>query len=118
MSSNAPNALLKIPSTRGTSSSSSIASKLNSSPFYSSSPSTNPYLISNNSPPPRVSHPIPSQEHQPIDITITLSLITPLDLAFNTPSTPPIPSLHIAAHSIPFYLLDARGATFSCYLHN
>ncbi|GJT31330.1 hypothetical protein Tco_0911605 [Tanacetum coccineum] len=118
LSPNAPNAPFKTPSTRGTSSSSSIASKLNSSPFYSSTPSTNPYLSSNNSPPPRVSHHIPSHEHQPMDITLTLSPITPLDFAFNTPSAPPLPSPPIVAHLIPFNLLDAHGATCLCCLYN
>ncbi|GKC91700.1 hypothetical protein Tco_1152349 [Tanacetum coccineum] len=100
MSPNAPNGQFKTPSIRGTSYSSSIASKLNSSPFYSSSPSTNPYLSSKNSPPHRVSHPIPSLEHQPMNITHTLSPITLLDFAFNTPSPPPIPSPPIVAHPI------------------
>ncbi|GJY69616.1 hypothetical protein Tco_0472598 [Tanacetum coccineum] len=103
----APNAPIKTPSTRDTSSSSSIASKLNSSPFYSSSPSTNPYLSSNNSPPPRVSHPSPTHERQPMDIIFSLSPITPLDYAFNTLS-PPLPSPPIIAYPIPFNLLDAH----------
>ncbi|GJV76337.1 hypothetical protein Tco_1507921 [Tanacetum coccineum] len=101
----APNVPIKTPSTRGTSSSSSIASKLNSSPFYSSFPTTNPYLSYNNSPPLRVPHPSPLHEHQPMDITFTVSPITPLDYAFNTPS-PPLPSPSIVAYPIPFNLLD------------
>ncbi|GKC61574.1 hypothetical protein Tco_1089172 [Tanacetum coccineum] len=113
--SNAPNAPFKIPSTRGTSSPFSIASKLNSSPFYSTSPLINAYLSSLNSPPPRVSHPPPTHRHQPMDITLTLSPITPLDFAFNTPSPPPPPSPPIVAHPIPFNLLDAHGATCLCW---
>ncbi|GJU11137.1 hypothetical protein Tco_1133533 [Tanacetum coccineum] len=101
---NEPNAPFKTPSTRGVTSSSLIASKLNSSLFYSASPSINPYLSSNNSPPPRVSHPIPSLEHQPMDITLTLSPITPLDFALNTSSPPLIPSPPIVAHPISFNL--------------
>ncbi|GKA92826.1 hypothetical protein Tco_0814751 [Tanacetum coccineum] len=109
----APNAPIKTPFTRGTSSSSSIASKLNSLPVYSSSPSTNPYLeSSNNSPPPRVSHPSPTHEHQPMDIILSLSPITSLDYAFNTPS-PPLPSPPIIGHPIPFSILDAHGETWA-----
>ncbi|GKA39963.1 hypothetical protein Tco_0732556 [Tanacetum coccineum] len=48
-----------------------------------------------------------------MDITLTLSPITPLDFAFNTPSPPPPPSPPIVAHPIPFNLLDAHGATWS-----
>ncbi|GJX49527.1 hypothetical protein Tco_0276372 [Tanacetum coccineum] len=114
---NAPNAPSKTPSTRGTSSS-SINSKLNSSPFYSTSPSTNAYLSSPNSPPPRVSHPSPTQEQQPMDITITLSPGTPLDFAFNTPSPPLMPPPPVFGHPIPFHLLEAHGATCLCCLHN
>ncbi|GJU59489.1 hypothetical protein Tco_1237255 [Tanacetum coccineum] len=102
---NAPNAPSKIPSTKGTSSSSNN-SKLNSSPFYSTSPSTNPYLSSPNSPPPRVSHPLPTQNQQLVNITITLSPRTPLDFAFNTPSPPHMPSQPVLGHQIPFPLLE------------
>ncbi|GJS70548.1 hypothetical protein Tco_0703389 [Tanacetum coccineum] len=106
-----PHAPIKTPSTRGTSSSSSIPSKLNSSPFYSSSPSNNPYLeISNNSPPPRVFHPSPTYEHQPMNITLSPFLITPLGYTFNTPS-PPLPSPPIIGHPVPFNILDAQEAT-------
>ncbi|GKC45968.1 hypothetical protein Tco_1063690 [Tanacetum coccineum] len=112
LSPHAPNAPIKTPSTRGTSSYSSITSKHNSSPFYSSSTSTNPYLSSNNSPPPRVSHPSPLHENQPMDITLTLSPITLLHYAFNTPSPP------IVAYLISFNLHDAHGATCLCCLHN
>ncbi|GJX83915.1 hypothetical protein Tco_0333396 [Tanacetum coccineum] len=113
---NAPNAPSKTPSIKGTSSS-SINSKLNSSLFYSISPSTNPYLSSPNSPPPRVSHPSTTQEQEPIDIIITLSTITPLDFAFNTPSPPTMPPPLIYGHPILFPLLEAHGATCLCYLH-
>ncbi|GKD06418.1 hypothetical protein Tco_1181392 [Tanacetum coccineum] len=110
-----PNEPSKTPSTRGTSSS-SIASKLNSSPFYSIYLSTNAYLSSPNSPPPRVSHPPLTQEHQPMDITLTISPITLLDFAFNTPSPPPMPPPPpppppVFGHPIPFNLLNAHKAT-------
>ncbi|GKB49022.1 hypothetical protein Tco_0899775 [Tanacetum coccineum] len=46
-----------------------------------------------------------------MNITLTLSRITPLDFAFNTPSPPPIVS-----HLISFNLLDVHGATCLCCL--
>nr|GEX29341.1 RNA-directed DNA polymerase, eukaryota [Tanacetum cinerariifolium] len=85
----APNAPLKTPCTRATSSS-SIASKLKSL-TSSISLSTNAYLNLPISPPPRVPPSPLTQESEPIDITLTLSPITSLDIQFNTPS-PPMPS--------------------------
>nr|GEV98517.1 hypothetical protein [Tanacetum cinerariifolium] len=82
--SSAPNAPSKTPSTRATSSSSTY-SKLKS-PISSTSPSTNAYLNSLISPPPRVPPSPLTQESEPMDITITLSPITLLDIQFNTPS--------------------------------
>ncbi|GKB65206.1 hypothetical protein Tco_0921392 [Tanacetum coccineum] len=69
-------------------SSSSIAFKLKS-PTFSTSPLTNSYLNLPISPPPRVPPPPPTQESKPIEIIITPSPITPLDIQFNTPSPPP-----------------------------
>ncbi|GKA20035.1 hypothetical protein Tco_0699950 [Tanacetum coccineum] len=112
-----PNAPSKTPSTKGTSSS-SINSKLNSSLFYSTSPSTNAYLSLPDSPPPRVSHPSPTQEQEPMDITITLSPITSLYFAFNTPSPPTMPPPPVYGHPILFPLLEAHGETCLCCLHN
>ncbi|GJY15383.1 hypothetical protein Tco_0385805 [Tanacetum coccineum] len=57
-------------------SSSSIASKLKS-PTSSTSPSTNGYLNSPLSPPLRVPPPPPTQESEPMEITLTLLPITP-----------------------------------------
>ncbi|GJT17759.1 hypothetical protein Tco_0876465 [Tanacetum coccineum] len=68
-------------------SSSSITSKLKS-PTSSTSPSTNGYLNLLMSLPPRVPPPPPTQESGPMDITLTLSPITPLDIQFNTLSPP------------------------------
>ncbi|GJX92688.1 pre-mRNA-splicing factor ATP-dependent RNA helicase DEAH1-like protein [Tanacetum coccineum] len=104
LSQHAPNAPIKTPSTRGTLSSSLIAFKLNLSSFYSSSPSTNPYLSSNNSSPPRVSHP---STHGHYSYTFT----NHSTYAFNTPS-PPLPSPPIVAHPITFNLLDAYEETW------
>ncbi|GKB53765.1 hypothetical protein Tco_0904518 [Tanacetum coccineum] len=73
----APNAPSKTPSTKGTSSSSIDYTP--KSPTSSTSPSTNGYLNSPTSPPPRVPPPPPTQENVSMDITLTLSPITPLD---------------------------------------
>ncbi|GJT67729.1 hypothetical protein Tco_1019209 [Tanacetum coccineum] len=75
------------------------------SPTSSTSLSPNGYLNSPTSPPPRVSPPPPTQENASMDITLTLSPITPLDVQFDTPS----PSPPIFGHPIPWNLLEAHG---------
>ncbi|GJW03118.1 hypothetical protein Tco_1561974 [Tanacetum coccineum] len=87
LSPSAPNAPSKTPSTVATSSS-SIDYKPKS-PTSSTSPSTNSYLNSPMSPPSRVPLPPPTQESGSMDITLTLSPITLLDVHFNTPSPSP-----------------------------
>ncbi|GJU92743.1 hypothetical protein Tco_1317499 [Tanacetum coccineum] len=74
----APNAPSKTPSAKGTSSSSIDYTP--KSPTSSTSPSTNGYLNSPTSPPPRVPLPPPTQENTSMDITLTFSPITPLDV--------------------------------------
>ncbi|GJU48872.1 hypothetical protein Tco_1218427 [Tanacetum coccineum] len=108
----APNAHSKTPSTKGTSS--SFIDYTPKSPTSSTSPSTNGYLNSPTSPPPRVSPPPPTQENASMYITLTLSPITPLDVQFNTPS----PSLPIFGHPIPWNLLEAYGDSCLCCIHN
>ncbi|GJR14671.1 hypothetical protein Tco_0797323 [Tanacetum coccineum] len=108
----APNAPSKTPSTRATSSS-SIASKLKS-PSSSTSPSTNGYLNSPNSPPLRVPPPPSTQRSEPIDITLTLLPITSLDIQFNTPSPPP----SLFGHPISWNLLEAHKDSCLCCIHN
>ncbi|GKF29995.1 hypothetical protein Tco_0096337 [Tanacetum coccineum] len=76
----APNAPSKTPSTKYTSSSS--IDYIPKSPNSSTSPSTNGYLNSPTSPPPRVPSPHLLQESGSMDITLTLSPITP-HLMFN-----------------------------------
>ncbi|GJR78885.1 hypothetical protein Tco_0149670 [Tanacetum coccineum] len=115
LSPSAPNAPLKTLSTVATSSS-SIDSKLKS-PTSSTSPSTNGYLISTMSHPPRVPPPPPTQESGSMDITLTISPITPLDNQFNTPS-PSIPSPPLFGHPISWNLLESHGATCLCCIHN
>ncbi|GJU37100.1 hypothetical protein Tco_1185454 [Tanacetum coccineum] len=106
----APNAPSKTPSIKGTSSS-SIDYTLKS-PTSSTSPSINGYLNSPTSAPPRVPPPPPTQENTSMDITLTLSPITPPNVQFNTPS----PSLPIFGHPIPWNLLEAYGDSNTCFL--
>ncbi|GKB12205.1 hypothetical protein Tco_0846128 [Tanacetum coccineum] len=108
----APNAPSKTPSTKDTSSSS--IDYIPKSPTSSTSPSTNGYLNSPTSPPPRVPPPPPIQESGSMDITLTLSPITPLDVQFNTPS----PSPPLFGHPIPWNLLEAHGDSCLCCIHN
>ncbi|GJV71909.1 hypothetical protein Tco_1491904, partial [Tanacetum coccineum] len=100
---NAPNAPSKTPSTKDTSLSS--IDYIPKSPTSSTSISPNGYLNPPTSPPSRVSPPLPTQENESMDITLTLSLITPLDVQFDTPS----PSPPIFGHHIPWNLLEAHG---------
>ncbi|GKA96454.1 hypothetical protein Tco_0818549 [Tanacetum coccineum] len=99
----APNAPSKTPSTKDTSSSS--IDYIPKSPTSSTSLSPNGYLNPPTSPPPRVSPPHPTQENASMDITLTLSPITPLDVQFDTPS----PSPPIIEHPIPWNLLKAHA---------
>ncbi|GJW30799.1 hypothetical protein Tco_0047674 [Tanacetum coccineum] len=112
LSPSALNVPSKTPSTM-TTSSSSIDSKLKS-PTSSTSPSTNGYLTSTMYPLLRVPPPPPTQEIGSIDITLTPSLITPLDIQFNNPS-PPSP---LFGHSILWNLLEAHGDACLCCIHN
>ncbi|GKE63312.1 hypothetical protein Tco_1513679 [Tanacetum coccineum] len=74
----APNAPSKTLSTKDISSSS--IDYIPKSPTSSTSLSPNGYLNPPTSPPPRVSPPPPTQENASMDITFTLSPITPLDV--------------------------------------
>ncbi|GJT53963.1 hypothetical protein Tco_0989017 [Tanacetum coccineum] len=75
---NAPNAPSKTPSTKDTSS--SLIDYIPKSPTSSTSLSPNGYLNPPTSPPLRVSPPPPTQENASMDITLTLSPITSLDV--------------------------------------
>ncbi|GJX79640.1 retrovirus-related pol polyprotein from transposon TNT 1-94, partial [Tanacetum coccineum] len=96
------NAPSKTTSTNQTSSSqestfTSFQSKLHISPPSSNEP-TSPHplnhLLDNISDvPPRPLNPQPLQSHPSLDITLSLSLITPLDHIYDTPSPPSPPSL-------------------------
>ncbi|GJS34928.1 hypothetical protein Tco_0533310 [Tanacetum coccineum] len=106
----APNAPSKTPSTKDTSSSS--IDYIPKSPTSSTSLSPNGYLNPPTSPPPRVS-PLLTQENASMDITLTLSPITPLDVQFDTPSpSPPIlDQLNTAYRSS-----DTIAESYSSYL--
>ncbi|GKB12976.1 hypothetical protein Tco_0846899, partial [Tanacetum coccineum] len=108
----APNAPSKTPSTKGTSSFSIDYTP--KSPISSTSPLTNGYLNLPTSPPPRVLLPPPTQENASMDITLTLSPITPLDVQFDTPS----PSPSIFGHPISWNLLEAHGDSCLCCIYN
>ncbi|GKF38023.1 hypothetical protein Tco_0114781 [Tanacetum coccineum] len=74
----APNAPSKTPSTKDTSS--SLIDYIPKLPTSSTSLSPNGYLNPPTSPHPRVSPPPPTQKNALMDITLTLLLITPLDV--------------------------------------
>ncbi|GJV42765.1 hypothetical protein Tco_1421205 [Tanacetum coccineum] len=108
----ATNAPSKTPSTKDTSS--SLIDYIPKSPTSSTSFSPNGYLNPPTSPPPRISPPPPTQENASMDITLTLSPITPLDVQFDTPS----PSSPIFGHPIPWNLLEAHEDSCLCCIHN
>ncbi|GKD37285.1 hypothetical protein Tco_1257492 [Tanacetum coccineum] len=108
----APNAPSKTSSTKETSSSS--IDYIPKSPTSSTSLSPNGYLNPPISPPPRVSPSPPTSENASIDITLTLSPITPLDVQFDTSS----PSPPILGHPIPLNLLEAHVDSCLCCIHN
>ncbi|GJX19913.1 hypothetical protein Tco_0222590 [Tanacetum coccineum] len=95
-----PNAPSKTISTNETSSSkentsSSFHSKLQISPPSSHEPTSphhlNPLLNNILNVPPRPLNPQPLQSHPSLDITLSLSPITPLDHIHDTPSPPSLP---------------------------
>ncbi|GJU74146.1 hypothetical protein Tco_1265551, partial [Tanacetum coccineum] len=93
----------KTPSTKDTSSSS--IDYIPKSPTSSTSLSPNGYLNPPTSLPPRVSPPPPTQKNASMDITLTLSPITPLDVQFDTPSP-------IFDHPIPYNLFEAHEDSY------
>ncbi|GJQ95501.1 hypothetical protein Tco_0006640 [Tanacetum coccineum] len=100
-------------------------SKLQISPPSSNEP-TSPqplnHLLDNISDvPSRPSNPQPLQSHPSLDITLSLSPVTPLDHILDTPSppltqTPPQPPL--MGHPICFNYHDYYGSTCLCCFHN
>ncbi|GKB84465.1 hypothetical protein Tco_0956737 [Tanacetum coccineum] len=78
----------------------------------------NPFIDNTMDAPTRVSHPLPLQSHHSVDITLTLSPITPLDYMFKTPSPPPPPPPPMMGYPIFFNLFDYHGATCLCCNYN
>ncbi|GJW18523.1 retrovirus-related pol polyprotein from transposon TNT 1-94 [Tanacetum coccineum] len=109
----------------GKTTSSSFESKPQSSPLSSrNTPSpqpTNPFLDDPLDAPPRPSNPLPFQSHPSLDITLSLSPITPFDYMFETtspPSPPLLPQPPLMGHPIYFNVLDYHGAHCLCCFHN
>nr|GEU39739.1 zf-CCHC domain-containing protein/DUF4219 domain-containing protein/UBN2 domain-containing protein [Tanacetum cinerariifolium] len=84
------------------------------SPTLLSSPSPNGYLNSPLLPPPRVPPPPPTQAPNSMEITLSLSPITPLDVHHNLPSL----SSPIIGHLIPWNSLEAHGDSCLCCVYN
>ncbi|GJS62112.1 hypothetical protein Tco_0656896 [Tanacetum coccineum] len=111
-------------STFGTTSS-SFESKPQSSPLsFNDTPSpqpSNPFLDDIIDAPPRPSNLLPLQSHPSLDITLSLSPITPLDRILDTPSPPsppPPPQPLITGHPIYFNMFDYHGVNYLCCFHN
>ncbi|GKA33326.1 hypothetical protein Tco_0719693 [Tanacetum coccineum] len=129
-SSSPPNAPSKTPSTKDTSSTFGITSSLfeskpqSSPPNFNGTPSpqpSNPFLENVMDAPPRSSHPLPLQSHPSLDITLSLSPITPLDHIIDTSSSPspqPQPQPPLMGHPIYFNYHDYHGLTYLCCFHN
>ncbi|GJU43272.1 hypothetical protein Tco_1200538 [Tanacetum coccineum] len=124
------NAPLKTPSTKDTSSTFGTTSSLfelkpQSLPLTSNdapSPQPSNHFLNNiMDTPSRPSNPIPLQSHSSLDITLSLSPITPLDHILDTPSPPspqPPPQLPLMGHPIYFNYHDYHGSTCLCCFHN
>ncbi|GKD09022.1 hypothetical protein Tco_1188707 [Tanacetum coccineum] len=119
----APNAPSKTTSTKETTSShentsSSFQSKLQLSPTPSNEPTSpqtqNPFLQNLMDVPPRPSNPQPIQTISPLDITLSLSPITPLEI----PSSPPLPQPPIMGHPLYYNYHDYHGSTCVCCFNN
>ncbi|GJZ26929.1 hypothetical protein Tco_0571182 [Tanacetum coccineum] len=106
-----PNAPSKTPSTKDTSSSS--IKYIPKSPTSSTSLSPNGYLNPPTSPPPRVPLPPPIQAPNSMEITLSLSPITLLDVHYNSPSVSP----PIIGNPIPWNLLEAHGDSCLCFAY-
>nr|GFA91116.1 hypothetical protein [Tanacetum cinerariifolium] len=70
--------------------------------------------------PPRPLNPQPLQNHPSLEITLSLSLITPLDHIHDTPSppSPPQPQPPIMCHPFYYNYHDCHGSNCICCFHN
>ncbi|GKB64118.1 hypothetical protein Tco_0920304 [Tanacetum coccineum] len=123
-----PNAPSKTPSTNQTSSSqdntsSFFQSKLQISPPSSNEPTSpqplNPLLKNILDVPPRPLNPQPLQSLPSLDITLSLSPITPLENLSSPPSpSPPPPQPSIMGNPLYYNYHDNHGSTCICCVHN
>ncbi|GJS03739.1 hypothetical protein Tco_0320247 [Tanacetum coccineum] len=122
------NAPSKTPSTNQTSSSQdntsfSLHLKLQISPPSSNEPTSpqplNPLLKNILDVPPRPLNPQPLQSLPSLDITLSLSPITPLENLSSPPSpSPPPPQPPIMGHPLDYNYHDYHGSTCICCFHN
>ncbi|GKE24352.1 hypothetical protein Tco_1435864, partial [Tanacetum coccineum] len=128
-SSTPPNAPSKTQSVNQTSSSQenrsfSFQSKLLISPPSSNEPTSpqplNPLHDNISNVPPRPLNPQPLQSHPYLDITLSLSPITPLDHIHDTPSPPypPQPQPPIMSHPLYYNYHDYHESTCICCSYN
>nr|GEX72882.1 hypothetical protein [Tanacetum cinerariifolium] len=124
--SNAPS---KTTSTNQTSSSqkntsTSFQSKLQISPPSSNEPTSphplNPFLDNILDVPPRPLNHQPLQIRPSLDITLSLSPITPLDHIYDTPSppSPPQPQPPIMVYPLYYNYNEYHGSNYICFFHN
>ncbi|GKE19658.1 hypothetical protein Tco_1427235 [Tanacetum coccineum] len=124
-----PNAPSKTPSTNQTSSSQENTSSSSQSKLHISPPSSNeqtspqplnPLIDNISDVPPRPSNPQLLQSHPSLDITLSLSPISPLDHILGTPSPPSSPQTQppIMDHSLYYNYHDYHGSTCICCSHN
>ncbi|GJX09452.1 hypothetical protein Tco_0199311 [Tanacetum coccineum] len=116
-----PNAPSKNSSTKDTSSTFGTTSSLFESKPQASPPTScdipspqpsNPFLENVMDAPPKPSHPLPLQSHSYLDISLSLSPITPLDHILDTPSPPspqPPPQPPLMGHPVYFNYHDYHG---------
>ncbi|GJT65639.1 hypothetical protein Tco_1017119 [Tanacetum coccineum] len=113
-----------ISSTFGTTSFSFESKPQSEPPSFNDTPSpqpSNPFLDNIMDVPPRPLNLIPLQSHLFLDITLSLSLITPLDHILDTPSPPssqPPPQPPLMGHPIYFNTFDYHGVNCLCCFRN
>ncbi|GJS80990.1 hypothetical protein Tco_0747531 [Tanacetum coccineum] len=78
----------------------------------------NPLLDNISDVPPRPLNPQPLKSHPSLDITLSLSPITPLDHVLDTPSppSPPQPQPPIMSHPLYYNYHDYHGSTCICFM--
>nr|GEV24988.1 hypothetical protein [Tanacetum cinerariifolium] len=123
---NAPSKTTSInqPSSSQENTSSSFQLKLQTLPPSSNEPTSlhplNPLLDNISDVPPRSLNPQPLQSHPSLDITLSLSPITPLDHIHDTlsPPSPPQPQPPILGHPLYYNYRDYHGSNCIYCFHN